>query len=154
GYSFDLNAEVTYRHSIKVKWLNTDVPRAAFDQDLLYSFGAFMTVCRMSKNNVESRVRAMEKLGWKAPKVGSPSIIQSKVASDESETIDEHFDIEQSARDQITKVIQARFKGHGMAQLVEAILRAQDFKTYISPLGPDGGIDILAAPGTFGFAEP
>lgn len=96
----------------------------------------------------------MEKMGWKAPKVGLPSIIQSNVASDESETIDEHFDVEQSARDQITKAIQARFKGHGMAQLVEAILRAQGFKTYISPLGPDGGIDILAAPGTFGFAEP
>ena len=41
-----------------------------------------------------------------------------------------------------------------MAELVGAILRAQGFSTHISPPGPDGGIDILAAPGTFGFSEP
>ncbi len=155
GYAFDPKAEATYRHSIKVKWLNTDVPRTAFDQDLLYSFGAFMTVCRMAKNNAEARVRAMEKAGWKSTKAGVSALPQSKAAAQEStEAIEEHFDVEQSARDQITKVVQARFKGHGMAELVGAVLRAQGFKTHISPPGPDGGIDILAAPGTFGFAEP
>jgi len=154
GYAFDPKAEATYRH-IKVKWLNTDVPRTAFDQDLLYSFGAFMTVCRMAKNDAEARVRAMEKAGWKATKSSLPPLAPSKATGQEQpEAIEEHFDVEQSARDQITKVVQARFKGHGMAQLVGAILRAQGFKTHISPPGPDGGIDILAAPGTFGFAEP
>ena len=68
--------------------------------------------------------------------------------------IEEHFDVERSARDQITRLVLARFKGHGMAELVGAILRAQGFSTHISPPGPDGGIDILAAPGTFGFSEP
>lgn len=155
GYTFDPKADATYRHSIKVKWLNIEVPRTAFDQDLLYSFGAFMTVCRMSKNNAEARVRAMAKTGWKSTKTGATQLAQLKTASDEqAEAIEQHFDVEQSARDQITKMVQARFKGHGMAQLVGAILRAQGFKTHISPPGPDGGIDILAAPGTFGFAEP
>ena len=41
-----------------------------------------------------------------------------------------------------------------MAELVDAILRAQGYSTHISPPDPDGGIDILAAPGTFGFSEP
>lgn len=155
GYAFDPKAETTYRHSIKVKWMNVNVPRTTFDQDLLYSFGAFMTVCRMAKNNAEARVRAMEKVGWKSTKAGASPLHQSKVPAQESmEAIEERFDVEQSARDQITKVVQARFKGHGMAELVGAVLRAQGFKTHISPPGPDGGIDILAAPGTFGFAEP
>jgi len=155
GYAFDPKADATYRHSIKVKWLTTDVPRTAFDQDLLYSFGAFMTVCRMAKNDAEARVRAMEKAGWKSTKASLALLPQSKAASqDQPEAIEEHFDVEQSARDQITKVVQARFKGHGMAELVGAILRAQGFKTHISPPGPDGGIDILAATGTFGFSEP
>lgn len=155
AYAFDPKAEATYRHSIKVKWLNTDVPRTAFDQDLLYSFGAFMTVCRMAKNNAEARVRAMEKVGWKSTALGTSALSPTKaVDQDATGAIDEHFDVERSARDQITKVLQARFKGHGMAELVGAVLRAQGFKTHISPPGPDGGIDILAAPGTFGFAEP
>lgn len=154
-YSFNRKAQATYRHSIKVKWLNIDVPRTVFDQDLLYSFGAFMTVCRMAKNNAEARVRAMEKAGWNSTNAGTSLPTQAKAPLQGApETIEEHFDVEQSARDQITKVVQARFKGHGMAELVGAILRAQGFKTHISSPGPDGGIDILAAPGTFGFAEP
>lgn len=158
GYAFDPKADETYRHSIRVKWLNADVPRTAFDQDLLYSFGAFMTVCRMTRNDAEARVRAMAKTGWKAAAGGLPSsALTSKVIQGDSgqpPVIEEHFDLELSARDQITKRVLACFKGHGMAALVGAILRAQGFSTHISAPGPDGGIDILAAPGTFGFAEP
>jgi restriction system protein len=71
GYAFDAKADETYRHSVRVKWLNTEVPRSAFDQDLLYSFGAFMTVCRMARNDAEVRVRAMAKAGWKAQPAGA-----------------------------------------------------------------------------------
>jgi len=38
--------------------------------------------------------------------------------------------------------------------LVEAVLQAQGFTTYLSPEGPDKGIDILAAGGPFGFDRP
>jgi len=37
---------------------------------------------------------------------------------------------------------------------VEAILGAQGFTTYRSSKGPDGGVDILAAPETLGFGHP
>jgi restriction system protein len=50
---FDANAENRFRHSQSVKWIALDVPRTNFDQDLLYSFGAFMTVCQSSRNNAE-----------------------------------------------------------------------------------------------------
>lgn len=158
SYSFDPKANETYRHCIRVKWLNTEMPRTAFDQDLLYSFGAFMTVCRMTRNDAEARVRAMADAGWTPAAGGSaffPTAPKPKSgASDQQPAIEEHFDLELSARDQITKRVLARFKGHGMAELVGAILRAQGFNTHISSPGPDGGVDILAAPGTFGFSEP
>ena len=41
-----------------------------------------------------------------------------------------------------------------MARLVNAILRAQGFTTYLSPEGPDKGVDILAGSGAFGFENP
>jgi restriction system protein len=63
-------------------------------------------------------------------------------------------DLSQIARDQIAKLILAKFKGHGMARLVNAILEAQGYTTHVSPEGPDKGVDILAAPGTMGFGEP
>jgi len=158
AYAFDAKADQTYRHSVRVKWLNTEVPRTWFDQDLLHSFGAFMTVCRMARNDAEARVRAMAKAGWKAPAAGAMAPTPGKktkaASSDQPPVIEENFDVERSARDQIAKLVLARFKGHGMAELVGAILRAQGFSTHISAPGPDGGIDILAAPGKFGFSEP
>jgi len=33
-------------------------------------------------------------------------------------------------------------------------LAAKGYKTYRSPEGPDGGVDLLAAPAPFGFGEP
>lgn len=45
-------------------------------------------------------------------------------------------------------------KGHGLAKIVDAILRAKGFTTYVSPAGPDKGVDILASAGTLGFGSP
>lgn len=53
-----------------------------------------------------------------------------------------------------SKYISAKFKGHGMARLIDAVLRAQGYTTHISAPGPDKGIDILAAPGPLGFGQP
>ena len=46
-----------------VDWLKSDVPRDDFRQDLLFSFGAFMTVCEISRNDALQRVGAILKTG-------------------------------------------------------------------------------------------
>lgn len=46
-------------HTRRVDWLQTDIPRARFDQDILYSFGAFMTVCQIKRNNAEDRIKTV-----------------------------------------------------------------------------------------------
>ena len=46
-------------HVRAVKWLQTDLPRTVFEQDLLYSLGALQTVCNISRNNAEQRVAAV-----------------------------------------------------------------------------------------------
>jgi restriction system protein len=45
-------------HTRKVIWLRTDFPRSVsiFGQDLLHSFGAFLTVCQIQRNNAEKRI--------------------------------------------------------------------------------------------------
>ena len=130
------------KHIRKVKWLKT-IPRTAFDQDLLYSFGAFMTVCQIKRNNAEERV-------VKILKGITLDTTPTKVISEEIELID----IEMYAKDEITKYINSKFKGHGLARLVEAVLIAQGYTTQVSPPGPDGGVDILASAGSLGFDGP
>jgi len=69
-------------------------------------------------------------------------------ASDESSA---NTDLEAAGRDQIGRLISARFKKHDFTRLVEAILKAQGYTTYLSPEGSDGGADILAGSGPLGF---
>jgi len=134
------------RHVRKVDWLRTDIPRTAFDQDLLYSFGAFMTVCQIQRNNAEQRIKAL--LNGNKP----PQLVKSNV--DVIEDDPTNIDIEEAARDQIVEYIQQKFAGHNLANLVDAVLQAEGYLTRISPPGADGGVDILAGSGPMGFGSP
>jgi len=133
------------RHTRRVEWLRT-IPRSEFDQDLLFSLGAFMTVCRIQRNNAEERVRILLKLEGK-----SVERTKQELTSEEPEI---PKDIEQFAKDQIVKYLEAKFSGHKRAALVDGILRAQGYVTKVSPPGADGGVDILAGSGPLGFDDP
>ncbi|HHW26653.1 MAG TPA: restriction endonuclease [Firmicutes bacterium] len=128
------------RHARQVQWLNTDVPRSAFDQDLLYSFGAYLTVCQISRNRAEQRIEAL--------------ISGRPIAAEQEEGELEIADLEEYARDQIRGLITRKFKGHDLARLVDEVLKAQGYYTYRSPEGPDGGVDIIAGRGPMGFDPP
>lgn len=128
------------KHIRRVKWLKT-IARSAFDQDILYSLGAFMTVCQISRNDAENRVKEV------LQKVVPPEVAEGPEVAEE-------IDIEQYAKDRIIKHIGRKFKGHNLARLVEAILQAQGYVTKVSEPGPDGGVDILAAAGPLGFDDP
>ena len=148
-YKFESAGPDPFYHWRAVKWIGESIPRANFAQDLLYSFGAFMTICRIQRNNAEARIAAMRKNGWKPE---SPAAQAKTTSAEAGETPD--TDLEALAGDQIAQLILARFKGHGLTRLVEAILKAQGYTTYMSPEGPDGGVDILAGGGQLGFGSP
>jgi restriction system protein len=140
AYRTDLGEDI--HHTRPVQWTTT-LPRTAFDQDLLYSFGAFMTVCQITRHNAEERVRAL--ISGKPIKKTDEIIDIEEQAS---------IDLEQAARDQILTFIGRKFQGHELARLVEAVLKAENFVTRRSDPGPDGGVDILAGKGPFGFDHP
>ena len=61
---------------------------------------------------------------------------------------DQPLDVNQYAKDRIVKHISTKFSGHGLARLIESILRVQGYITLMSDPGKDGGVDILAGSGT------
>ena len=101
-----------------------------------------MTVCQIQRNNAEERIKKL--LGKKPSK---------KRETETGEEI-EKIDIEVLAKDELAKYIERKFKGHGLARLVDEVLKAQGYTTKVSPPGPDGGVDILASSGTLGFDDP
>jgi len=139
-YEYKVLTEMAF-HVRKVKWLRT-IPRSEFDQDLLYSFGAIMTVCRIERNDAENRVKMLLSKEIKEEGQGKPALPPEIV------------DVEAYSKDQIVKYIAEKFKGHDLARLVDAALKAQGYITRVSPPGPDGGVDILAASGPLGFDRP
>lgn len=141
------------RHVRKVDWTHPDVPRSRFQQDLLHSFGAFLTICRIQRNDAERRVLAV--LAGQpdpGPRTGAarPGRSEDEITSNEEELLD----LEQAAADEVTAFIRQHFPDHRMAALVEAVLRAEGFVTQLSMPGPDGGADILAGRGPLGLDPP
>ncbi|MGE3063297.1 MAG: restriction endonuclease [bacterium] len=128
------------KHIRHVKWIKT-IPRSAFDQDILYSLGAFMTVCQIERNEAENRVKQLLEGEVTPTEEGEP----------EGEGV---IDIEEYANDQLIKYIDRKFKGHNLARLVNVILKVQGYTTTMSPPGADGGVDILASGGPLGFDNP
>lgn len=155
GYAFHRKGDDPYFHSIDVEWLETNIPRSNFDQDLLFSFGAFMTVCEVKRNNAEKRARDVKPNGLKSHVNVSRLLIPSDDTNDDSPGAPQVIEIiQQAARDGIAKFVTAKSSGHGMARLVDAVLSAQGYTTLVSSPGPDKGIDILAAPSPLGFGQP
>lgn len=147
------------RHTRSVEWLRPDVPRSVFHQDLLFSFGAFMTVCEIKRNNAFKRVTSVlagnSDPGFQLDiKIKKTKSEQDDTEQDDNGQADAPIDLDQAAHDQIVAHIQSRFSGHGLSRLVEAVLRADGWVTKLSPPGADGGIDILAGRGSLGLDQP
>jgi len=126
------------KHTRPVKWLK-EIPRSSIDQDLLYSFGAFMTVCRIKRNNAEERILAY---------------LEEKKVTKTEETAEDLMDLEEIALDQIRTYVSQRFKGHKLTDLVASVLNTKGYKVRVAPEGPDGGVDILAGSGALGLDSP
>jgi restriction system protein len=157
-YHFEPNGPNPFYHWRSVKWIGEAIPRQRFGQDLLHSFGAFLTICRIQRNNAESRIKAMKASGWGEDPGKKGVLVKTKApaaeADEEDELDTEMIDLEQEGLDRIAMMIEAKFAGHGLTRLVEGILKAQGYTTYRSPEGADGGADILAGMGTLGFGTP
>ncbi|MHC4402058.1 MAG: restriction endonuclease [Planctomycetota bacterium] len=136
------------RHTRSVEWVRENIPREAFGKDLLYSFGAFMTVCQIKRNNAEERIRVV--LSGKE----DPLVPTVGKAPEEPEDILSVPDLEQYAADQIRQYIARKFKGHELSHVVAQVLRAEGYQMEVSAPGPDGGVDILAGKGPMGFDMP
>lgn len=156
NYQFNANGPDPYYHWRSIDWFAMDVPRSHFSQDLLYSFGAFMTVCRITRNNAVERIQAMAKNGWQPESINA--VLQA--SNNENNQLDIATDAQQygtdlefTAKQQVVSLIEAKFKGHNLTRLISAILEAQGYTTWQSPEGADGGADILASNGVMGFGE-
>ncbi len=140
-YTYDAKTEPAYPHTRAVKWLK-EVPRTNFTQGALYEINAAMSFF-MVKNYTDEVFAALE------------GKITSTVKTAEDETIRlVAEDTEETTRDFILKTLSQELKGHPFADFVAHILEKMNYRTRISPPGPDGGVDIIAHRDELGFEPP
>lgn len=152
------------RHVREVEWLRTDVPRTAIHQDLLYSLGAFLTICEIRRNDAAYRLEVIAK-GKTDPgaRVNPKKITETPEAAQSADDVADTsasdtggapIDIEEYAFDRMTAHVIQTFAGHSMQKLVAAVLEAEGFTCKVPPEGPDQGVDVLAGSGPLGLDEP
>jgi len=135
------------KHRRTVNWKKI-IPRSAFDQDILFSLGAFLAVGRVRLDDAEKRVRNMLENNINSSK--QHNISQDSIKDEFSDELD----LEQISKDSIIKFIKRKFRGHDLARLINGILISKGYVTQLSPSGQDGGVDILAGSGQLGFSDP
>lgn len=150
NYRYSPDAHPYVKHQRTVEWIGSPIPRSQFDQDLLFTFGAFLTVFRAQRNDAENRVLSM--LG--KPVATSPTSVAMPPIEEDPLEESVPFNIEGFTQDQLRNYITRKFAGHDLAKLVGEILRAEGYSVMISPEGPDGGVDVLAGGGKTGFEPP
>jgi restriction system protein len=140
GYRYDPSYEKSYPNLRAVKWLKV-VPRTQFTQGALYEIGSAMSLFQI-KNYADEFRAALE-----------GKVVSLPVSKDETvgPVAD---DIEEITRDYVLKTLSQELKGHPFAYFVAHLLNKMDYRTRVSPEGPDGGIDIIAHRDELGFEPP
>ena len=144
--------EAPLPHTRKVEWMVEDVPRANFDQDLIYSFASQLTVSRVRRDDAEARIQQVVNAY-----LGEESNVEPISSSPRTEpTVDEDSipDLEEHIDGRIVQRIRERFPRHELERLVESVLIAEGYTTLRTEPGPDGGADILAGSGRMGLDSP
>lgn len=133
-----LNAE--YPNLRAVRWLG-EYPRTRFSQGALYEIGSALTLFQV-KNYADEFLAA---LAGEAPATADSDEETAAIVAEE---------IEATTRDYVLKRLAREAKGHPLEHFVAHLLEAMAYKTRVTPVGTDAGIDIIAHKDDLGFEPP
>ena len=140
AYQYVERSSDNYPHRRAVKWIN-DFPRTKFTQGALYEIGSAMSFFQV-KNYADEFIAALT--GQQPVPVPGKDETVTYVAED----------IEQNTRDYILKTLSQELKGHALADFVAQLLGTMGYRSRVAPVGPDGGVDIIAHKDELGFVPP
>jgi restriction system protein len=139
-YRYNPSQDPHYPNTRSVQWIK-QLPRTSFTQGALYEIGSAMSFFQV-RTFAEEFLKALE--GKIEPPTGKDDATVAYVVEE----------IEQTTRDFILKQLSQELKGHPLAHFVAHLLQTMGYHTRISPVGPDGGVDIIAHKDELGFEPP
>jgi len=118
-----------------------EYPRTRFSQGALYEIGSALTLFQV-KNYADEFLAAL---------AGEASVTTD---SDEETAAIVAEEIESTTRDYVLKRLAREAKGYPLEHFVAHLLEAMGYKTRVTPVGADAGIDIIAHKDDLGFEPP
>jgi len=139
-YTYLADEVVSQRHIVKVNWEKTDIPRSAIKQDLLYILGSALSFFNPKKNDAAWRIEKILATGVDpGSRAASGNIDSRAVVEDDDEIEAEGIDVVEASRDVIRSFVIENFKGHKLADLTAAILKARGLTVLLVHLDPTRG---------------
>lgn len=139
-YRYDPSLNPEYPNLRGVEWLG-EYPRTQFSQGALYEIGSALTLFQV-KNYADEFLAA---LAGEAP---------TSADSDEETAAIVAEEIEATTRDYVLKRLAREAKGYPLEHFVAHLLEAMGYKTRVTPVGTDAGVDIIAHKDDLGFEPP
>jgi len=137
-YEYQPKVVGDYPHIRKVKWLGK-VDRDVLPSSTRNALGSTLTLFAVNEDSWQNFQTVL--------KGETP---EQLVESDETEVLE-------GAKEQSREFIKdriVRLSPNEFEEFVAGLLRAMGYKTRVSPIGPDRGVDIMASPDGFGFEQP
>lgn len=139
AHRYDPSLNLEYPNLRDVEWLG-EFPRTRFSQGALYEIGSALTLFQV-KNYADEFLAA---LAGEAP-----------APLDEGPELETEVDeLEARTRDYVLKRLAREAKGYPLEGFVAHLLEAMGYKTRVTPVGTDAGIDIIAHKDDLGFEPP
>jgi restriction system protein len=129
-----------YPNRRPVRWQKS-VPRTHFSQGALHELGSAMSLFQV-RNNAEEILDALHGKAARAP------------VTDDATVAETSEDAQLAAGDFILKRLAKEAKGHAFEGFVAALLTTMGYHTRGVPVGPDGGVDIIASRDELGVVPP
>jgi restriction system protein len=139
-HRYNTSVSTGYPNIRDVEWIG-DYPRTRFSQGALYEIGSALTLFQV-KNYADEFFAAL---------AGEPP---TTAESDEETAAIVAEEIEATTRDYVLKKLAREAKGHPLEYFVAHLLEAMGYRTRVSPVGTDAGIDIIAHKDDLGFEPP
>jgi len=139
-HRYDPSLSAEYPNVRDVEWI-ADYPRTRFSQGALYEIGSALTLFQV-------RNYADEFLAALAGEEPTPA------ESDEASAAIVAEEIEATTRDYVLKRLAREAKGYPLEHFVAHLLEAMGYKTRVTPVGADAGVDIIAHKDDLGFEPP
>jgi len=139
-YRYDPAKSAAYPHVRDVQWKGA-YPRTRFSQGALYEIGSAITLFQV-RNYADEFLAALS-----GQQLASPDTDAETVAIVAGE-------IEATTRDYVLKRLAQEMKGYPLENFVAQLLEAMGYRTRVTPVGSDAGIDIVAHKDDLGFEPP